>query len=127
MNTTPTVTIKGDNGEPCLINIEDYDEKKHTLIVAETKEKPKTEVKFNRKDAMAKLKEAGVEFAGNAKNEVLEKLVADLEKAPAEKTFAVEAKDDKFVIVDGEGVRVGEDDYATEEDANAMVSLLKGE
>jgi len=128
MNTTPTVTIKGQNGDPLIINLEDYDAKAHTIIgTTQTPDAPK----FDREAAKAKLKEAGVKFAGNAKNELLKKLVADLgatpPEAPVEKTFAVEPKDDKFVIVDGEGVQIGEDTYDTVEDANTMVSLVKGE
>ena len=141
MNTTPTVLIEGEDGKPCRINVGDYNEKEHKLVSGEAKPKgaakPKEETKpkaeekpkFDRKAAMAKAKEAGVKVAGNIKNVELEKIIADIDAASAqvktEKVFNVEAKDDKFIIVDGEGAQVG-DEFATEDDANQMVSILKG-
>lgn len=112
----PTVEIETENG-PVRINESDYDKTKHKLV-GETSSKTD---EFDRQAAIEVLEKAGVQFSKRSKNETLEKLVAELNK----KSFQVESKDDKFIIVDPEGVQVGEV-HENEQSANDMVELLKG-
>lgn len=131
MEKTPTVLIKGQDGKPLRINESDFDKDKHKLMKNDSAAEAAGETvetdTFDREAAKKRLEEAGIKFSKNAKNEKLQELLTELDARHAKKQFSVEPKDDKFIVVDAEGKQFGEENYETEDDAKAMISLLKGE
>lgn len=128
-DVTPTVTIKTENG-PVRINLSDYDAEKHTLVDEKSTQPAAAKAvddAFDREDAKKRLKDAGVEFSMRASNEKLKELLAELDAKQGKKEFSVEPKDDKFIVVDADGKQYGDEQYDTEEAAQTMISLLKGE
>jgi uncharacterized FlaG/YvyC family protein len=131
MTKVETITIEGQDGKACIINKADFDVEKHKKFGKKPQKTEETKElgKFDREAAFEILTEAKVEFKKNASNDTLKELLLELEKAAKsdedEKSFSVEAKDDKFVIVDKDGAQVG-DLYDNEEAANTMLTVLEG-
>ena len=127
MSKLPIVIIVGEKGEPCVINLSDYDKDKHELVGPKTGTPSLGD--FDKKAAIEILKEAGISVAKNATvkkiKEALTALEVSIKEASDEKAFSVVPKDDKFVIVDGEGVHVGEL-YDTEKAAKDSLQILEG-
>ncbi len=124
--TVPTILVKGQDGQPLLKNLSDYDEKIHELFVeGEVKEQSS----FDKKSITDFLDSKEIKYAKNISNEKLQKLHDDAkasDEAAAKTQLSIVEKDGIFVIVDGEENQVGAEFFATKEEAEEMLKLFTG-
>lgn len=119
-DTVPTIAIKSEGGWPVLINLSEYDEKKHEIYVEE-----KEESSFDRKTLTDFLDSKEIKYAKNISNEKLQKLYNDAQEE-VKSLLSIIEKDDKIIIVDAEGNQVGAESFATKEEAEEMLKLFTG-
>lgn len=109
----PTITIKGQKGQPLDINLSDYDEKKHELFGQKDS--------FDRKQLTDFLDGKKVKYAANISNKKLEALVDETVSV-----LSVEDNEGVFIIVNGQGDQIGDDSYETKDEADTMLKMLTG-
>lgn len=112
----PTIVVKGNNGQPLIINESDYDPRQYELF-------------DNKKDSVADketlkafLNEKGVDYPKNISEKKLMKLYEDT----LSNTLSVVEKNGKFTIVNGKDEKIGDDSYATAEEAELMLKMFTG-
>lgn len=113
-NTCPTIKIVGQSGQPLIIDLSCYDEKKHKVF---------GEVKpsFDKKALTDFLDSKEVKYAANISNKKLQALVDETVN-----TLSVEKHEEAFIIVNGNGDQVGDESYETEDKADEMLKMLTG-
>lgn len=109
MQRVPVVKVKEkESGRVRIIDESAFDEKVHTVYKD-----------FDSEMVKSKLDVLGVKYAKNIKDDKLQEL---FDKQPM---LNVIGKEDKFIIVNKDGVQQGQDIYDTFESANSMIELLK--
>lgn len=131
----PTTRVKfKEGGFVATINQSDFNEQLHERVdgapAPETSNPAPAQATMTKEQVMARLKELNVDFKPTQKKDELEALLAaeeaKLAAAPASQpALTVQAKDDKFIIVNVEGVQQG-GEFDTEQAAKDMAVMLGG-
>jgi hypothetical protein len=127
----PTIKVKfKESGHEAMINATDFDAKIHQKL-DDSAEAPATAVTadssggtLSKAQIMERLKELKVDFKATQSKAELEALLTEAEK-PKKAKLSVEAKGDKFIIVNDAGEQQG-DEFATAEEAQGMLVILGG-
>jgi len=109
----PTVIVKGQKGDPLVINLSDYDEKKYELF--EKKDA------FDREAMKTFLDEKKVKYSANISNKKLQALCDETKNV-----LSVVEHEGGFIIANGMGDQIGEESYTTVEEAETMLKMLTG-
>lgn len=111
----PTVIVKGNKGQPLILNESDFDSEKHELYDG------KEESTIDKKALKAFLDEKKVAYPKN----ISEKKLVELYEETVN-TLSIVEKDGRFVIANGKGELVGDDSYGTEDEAATMLKIFTG-
>lgn len=115
----PTVVIKTVNG-PVVINLSDYDPKIHELVEGNAPAAEGNLENMTATELKALAEERKVDVKGLRSKADLLKALQDAEAAP--QFFVYPTAEGKFMIVDVNGDRQGEEEFETQEEAEQFLA-----